>query len=429
MISGDTIAAISTAPGRGAVAIVRMSGPDAFPVAERLAGPGLADRVPCVRRIRPPSPSDAPPLDECLVLAFRAPRSYTGEDTVEFQCHGGAVTPRRILGACLAAGARLAHRGEFTERAFLNGKVDYDQAEAIIDLIDAKTARAADAALTGLSGGKVRVWRALYEAALDVSTRMEYALDVSEDELPDEFEDETRAQIAGVRESLERAIRTAGEGKILREGALVVLAGPPNAGKSSLMNALLEENRAIVSDVPGTTRDSIEEWMDIDGWPIRLVDTAGLRKSADQIEGEGVRRAEELIEKADLVLCLGDPATLVPRPLSLIPLHAKCDLGYGEGLNVSSRTGEGLEALKRAIAEKLEQRLDRPGAEEPSESRAAGLQAALALMPTPEMLRPLDLVLAGNAMRNVAEQLGTLTGAVYSSDLLENLFSRFCVGK
>ena len=478
MILGDTIAAIATAPGRGGVAVVRVSGPDAFQVAERLTG-----RVPATGRVvfsrissqsslsrgtsesRQTSPSSCSRpvhLDEGLILAFKGPHSYTGEDVVEFQCHGGAVTPRRVLEACFAAGARLARRGEFTERAFLNGKLDYDQAESVLDLVDAKTARAADAALEGLAGRRRRELKSLYESALDLSTKLEHALDVDEDELPPDFLSTVASSVSCLRSSLVLSLRRANEGKILRAGALVVLAGPPNAGKSSLMNALLEENRAIVSDRPGTTRDSIEEWLDLDGWPIRLVDTAGLRETADEVEGEGVKRAEELMAKADLVLWLVDAVPSASPPTGGdkstgcyhagrrgrrrydILLHSKCDLGRGPGLNVSAKTGEGLDELKRAIVAKLEEKAESSAdIANVGSADIAALQEALALLvdsgeglatgderrETQDGRREEDLVLLANAVRSVAERLGAAIGATYSSDLLDNLFSRFCVGK
>ena len=436
MISGDTIAAIATAPGRGGVAVVRVSGSEAFGIGERLTGcvPAVGQAV--FSRFSSLSRDSSPAektIDEGLLLAFKSPHSYTGEDVVEFQCHGGAVTPRRVLEACLAAGARLAHRGEFTQRAFLNGKIDYAQAESVLDLIDAKTARAADAALEGLSGRRRRECRALYESALDLSTRLEHALDIDEGELPVGFADELRVASCELRVKIEESIRKAAEGRLLRSGALVVLAGPPNAGKSSLLNALLEENRAIVSETPGTTRDSIEAWLDLDGWPIRLVDTAGLRKAKDEVEGEGVRRAEELLSKADLVLWLGDPSSVFRLPSSVLRLHAKSDLGKGEGLNVSAKTGEGLEELKRAIIAKLEEKVAASDSGDAPEGDVAAYQEALAVLDggreTRDARREEDLVLMANAVRAVAERLGAAIGATYSSDMLDNLFSRFCVGK
>lgn len=437
VVWGDTIAAIATAPGRGGVAVVRVSGSEAFSIAERLTG--IRDQGPGIRVGRIAN------VDEGVILFFKGPHSYTGEDVVEFQCHGGTVTPRRVLEACLAAGARLARRGEFTERAFLNGKLDYDQAESVLDLIDAKTARAADAALEGLSGRKRRELKSLYDSALDLSTRLEHALDVDEGELADDYVRELGSQISDLRSQISGALRRANEGKILREGALVVLAGPPNAGKSSLMNALLEENRAIVSDIPGTTRDSIEEWLDLDGWPIRLVDTAGLRTSQDEVEGEGVRRAEDLIAKADLVLWLrnsevGEPlngsiAQLLNRLTSqTLNLSTKCDLVRGPGLNVSAKTGEGLDELKREIVAKLKEKAETSVVDLP-EGNFVALREALTLLETGEGQetgdgrREEDLVLTANAVRAAAERLGAAIGVTYSSNLLDNLFSRFCVGK
>ena len=437
VVWGDTIAAIATAPGRGGVAVVRVSGSEAFSIAERLTR--IRDQGPGIRVGRIAN------VDEGVSLFFKGPHSYTGEDVVEFQCHGGTVTPRRVLEACLAAGARLARRGEFTERAFLNGKLDYDQAESVLDLIDAKTARAADVALEGLSGRKRRELKSLYDSALDLSTRLEHALDVDEGELADDYVRDLRSQISDLRSQISGALRRANEGKILREGALVVLAGPPNAGKSSLMNALLEENRAIVSDIPGTTRDSIEEWLDLDGWPIRLVATAGPRMSPDEVEGEGVRRAEDLIAKADLVLWLrnsevGEPLNgsiaqllnrLTSQPLNL---STKCDLVRGPGLNVSAKTGEGLDELKREIVAKLKEKAETSVVDLP-EGNFVALREALTLLETGEGQetgdgrREEDLVLTANAVRAATERLGAAIGVTYSSNLLDNLFSRFCVGK
>ena len=439
MISGDTIAAIATAPGRGGVAVVRVSGSEAFGVAERLTGKnGEADSCPLVRigRIRFSSSGQetaSPLIDEAVILFFKSPHSYTGEDVVEFQCHGGTVTPRRVLAACLAAGARLARRGEFTERAFLNGRLDFAQAESVLDLIDAKTARAADAALEGLSGRRARECRALYESALDLSTRLEHALDIDEGELPPDFLPSVNSQLSTLNSQLRAVLSKATESRLLKSGALVVLAGPPNAGKSSLLNALLDENRAIVSDVPGTTRDSIEAWIDLDGWPIRLVDTAGLREAKDEVEGEGVKRSEELLSKANLVLWLGNPSSVSRLPSSVLKLHPKCDLGRGDGLNVSAKTGEGLDELKRAIVEKLEEKVVSSDDGDVPEGDVAAYQEALVLLnggrETRDMRREEDLVPMANSVRAAAGRLGEAIGATFSSDMLDNLFSRFCVGK
>ena len=492
MSLGDTIAAVATAPGRGGVAVVRVSGPEAFKVAERLTG-----HTPKPRRVSLESISDpnSTLIDTAVVLAFKGPNSYTGEDVVEFQCHGGSVTPRRVLEACFASGARLARRGEFTERAFLNGKLSYEEAESVLDLVDAKTDCAADAALRGVSGECRKATREIYDALVDLSSTAEHALDVSEDELPDGFLDRIASSVASIATRLDEAIRRAKEGKILRDGALVVIAGPPNAGKSSLLNALLGESRAIVSATPGTTRDSIEEWLDVGGWPVRLVDTAGLRETNDTIEGEGVARARDLMKKADIVLNLtpadGEPTggtsgtdgTYVTDGTGVvIEVLSKCDLivnseDYGSryhsavsrsaiavhenpdgdglvarsggalagtttiGVPVSAKTGEGLDALRGAIAAELERKAAEPGDGNSALGRDASalIEARTLLVPSERSSTfnfqlstfnsQSDLVLLANGVRAAAEKLGEAIGATYSADMLDALFSRFCVGK
>ena len=419
----DTIAAIATAPGRGGVAIVRVSGPDAWSVAEKVTGRRIADAdAGRFFRVR------FADVDDGLMLVFKAPRSYTGEDAVELQVHGGSVAPRRVLEACFAAGARLARRGEFTERAFLNGRLDLSAAEAVIDLVDARTERAAADAFARLGGALSRPFEHLYAAAIDLSSRLEHALDFSEDELPDGFTEDVELGISSLRAEVDRLVATAREGRLLREGALVVLAGAPNAGKSSLMNALLGTDRAIVADVEGTTRDSIEEGMQIGGWLVRLADTAGLRPTADSIEAEGVSRAKELIDKADLVIALDCD---IPGALRI---HAKCDLdsaaAVSEGLKVSSKTGEGIYALKEAIARHLDSMAadgaEENGADVTSRQKELLGKAADALK---QAASAVDWAAAANDVRTAAEQIGKIVGKTYSSDLLDALFSRYCIGK
>ena len=423
MDESSTIAAVATAPGRGGVAVVRVSGPEAFAMASALTGRHV-DAACAGRFFHATFRHGGKTLDDGLVLVFAAPASYTGEDVVEFQTHGGVVAPRRVLDACLACGARLARRGEFTQRAFLNGRLDISAAEAVIDLVDAKTDRAADDAVARLGGAAARADADLYATALDISSRLEHALDFSEDELPPGYVEEIEAAMADLVARVAGERKRLREGKILREGALVVLAGPPNAGKSSLLNALLGEKRAIVSAEAGTTRDAIEEWLDVGGWPVRLVDTAGIRRAANAVEAEGVDRAEELIARADLVVALDLD---VPGALRV---HSKCDLACGEGLNVSAVTGEGLDALREAIASRLAAHAasgDEPQAEA-SARRGELLGAAReALMRAVEGLP--DLVLAANGARAASESLGRLAGKVYADDLLDALFSRFCIGK
>lgn len=418
---------------------MRVSGPDALRVAERVAGRRPEPGRVVYAEFRGASSCGAkgPLLDRGLLLYFRAPRSYTGEDVAEFHCHGGTVAPRRVLEAAICAGARLARRGEFTERAYLNGKLGYEQAEAVLDLIDAKTSRAADAALADLSGGEGSSGAAskgpvggLYDQALELSSEVEHALDVDEGDLPDGFQAAIVARVRAFARAVDEAIRRLRERRMLREGALVVLAGPPNAGKSSLLNALLGSDRAIVSATPGTTRDAIEAWADFGGWPVRLVDTAGLRRAEDgedvgEIEAEGIRRSEALASRADVVVWL-DGGSGAPTPAQALAVHSKCDLSRGKGLNVSSVTGEGLDELRAAVAARLDAlaaACDEPA--DDGEARLAALLEVRALVANP----PAETVLVGNVLRRTCEKLGSLTGATYSADLLDRLFSRFCVGK
>ncbi len=418
----DTIAAIATAPGRGGVAVVRVSGPDAWAVAAKVTGRALA-AADAGRFFR----ARFADVDDGRMLVCRGPRSYTGEDAVELQGHGGSVAPRRVLEACLAAGARLAQRGEFTLRAFLNGRLDLSEAEAVIDLVDARTTRAAADAFARLGGALSRPFEHLYADAIDLSSRLEHALDFDEGELPPSFAEETASRLAALRQRTERLIATAREGRLLREGALVVLAGAPNAGKSSLMNALLGTDRAIVADAAGTTRDSIEEGLQIGNWLVRLTDTAGLRAASDAVEAEGVERAEALIAKADLVVALDCD---IPGALRV---HAKCDLDSHKGLNglsVSAKTGEGLDALKAAIAERLAAQAARgdeeSGADVTTRQKALLVRAADALR---RAASAADLAVAANEVRTAACEIGRIVGKTYSDDLLDALFSRFCVGK
>ena len=433
-MSSDTIAAIATAPGKAGVAVVRVSGPDAFAIAEKLThrpvSPGRIAYCRIYGELSLPSHSTSTShfnsslIDDALVLSFENPHSYTGEDVVEFQCHGGSVTPRRVLEACFAAGARLARRGEFTERAFLNGKMDLSEAESVIDLIEAKTEAAADDALAHLGGERKRRYRELYDQAVALSSELEHSLDIDEADLTEEFSERLYSSYHILHSSLQKAVEQEKRSALLKDGALVVLAGPPNAGKSSLLNALLGESRAIVSDIPGTTRDSIEAWTDLGGVPVRLVDTAGLRGTSDAVEAEGVQRAEELIAKADVVLGLDCDRG--------IRIHSKCDLGPGEGLNVSAKTGEGLDELRKLLIARL------ADLEPRQSSRSLSLLASAykeldshlnSSLFTLHSSLPFDPVLAANAVRSAAESLGKLIGATYSEDLLDALFSRFCVGK
>lgn len=450
------IAAIATACGpSGGVCVVRVSGCGALEIGDRLAA--AADVKPSQRpggtffHARVFDPVACAAVDDALILVFRAPHSYTGEDALEIQGHGGAVNARRLLGAALAAGARLAEPGEFTKRAFLNGRLDLTQAEAVCDLIQARTERAAHAARAQLDGALGRRVGALYERAVALCADVEHLLDFDEGEVPGGFQEEALGRLAELQREMESLLETWREGHLLRDGALVVLSGPPNAGKSSLLNALLGCDRAIVHDQPGTTRDIIEEGCAIGGVPLRLVDTAGLRAAADEVEAEGVARARSLMRQADVNVRLSDlssealpgecEALLELDPRTSVMAFSKCDLppvraaeapAGATCVRLSARTGAGLEELRAAILEKLGARPLGGGAPAVSERHASELRAALASARGARAAlgrRADELVVAANELRAASEALGRIVGRVYSADLLDAVFSRFCVGK
>jgi tRNA modification GTPase len=445
------IAAVATATGPAGVCVVRVSGPGALELGDRLAC--AAASKPSRRpggtffHARVFDPLTGGAVDDAVLLVYRAPHSYTGEDTLEIQGHGGALTARLLLEAALSAGARVAEPGEFTKRAFLNGRIDLTQAEAVCDLIQARTERAAHAARAQLDGALGLRVGALYERLTALCADVEHLLDFDEGELPRRFFDESGERLSALKGELEALIGTWREGHLLRDGALVVISGRPNAGKSSLLNALLGRDRAIVHHEPGTTRDAIEEGCAIGGVPLRLVDTAGLRETADAVEAEGISRARARMRLADVIIHLVDPSAQAELaeealdPARTVLGLAKCDLPWAScpavrdgvtAVRFSSKTGEGLPELRAAVLAKLG--LAAEGSGEPAvalrhvtELRTALEQAQLAgaaLAGGSERL-----VIAANHLREAAESLGRIVGRVYSADLLDAIFSRFCVGK
>ena len=454
--AGETVAAVATAPGPAGIAIVRLSGPDAWAIAARVAQPPqpLPDWAAAVGRalhVRFAHPHSGETLDDGLLLVFRAPRSYTGEDVVELQGHGGSVASRRLLEAVLAAGARPAPPGEFTRRAFLNGRLDLTQAEAVLDLIQARTDRAAQAARAQLDGRLGAEIRAHYATLAAIAADIEALLDFSEEEVPDGFLQEADARLARLLEPLQALIGSWHAGHLLREGALVVISGRPNVGKSSLLNALLGRDRAIVSEQPGTTRDSIEESLVLERFLVRLVDTAGLRETACAIEAEGVARAGALVEQADLNLHLLDGSRaldaedgrqlarlsptrtlLAVNKSDLPPRLDREALDGWQAVSISAREGHGLAVLREALAG----RLGLPGAvatgaEVAARHREELERAAEAIGEARQLLGGAadGLVLAAQRLRTAALALARITGSVWSKDLLDTIFSRFCVGK
>ena len=437
----DPIAAAATPPGRSALAVVRLSGRGAFEVAARVIGDFRADRprTATLATFR----DGAEVIDRGLYTVFPGPHSYTGEDLVELSCHGGQLAPSRLLAALHAAGARPATPGEFTRRAVLNGKLDLVQAEAVGDLIDAVAPAQGRAALRQLEGGLSRRLAELREALVEVQALLSYEIDFpGEDDGP-----VPPARIAAAVEEVagrvRRLLATAPSADRMRQGALLVLAGRPNAGKSSLFNALLGTSRALVTEIPGTTRDAIEGHTDFLGWPVRLADTAGLSDSSDRLERMGVEVSRRYLSAADLVLlCIeagrepgsDEAALLVERPTLVV--RTKRDLAQGavEGLAVSVVTGEGLEDLRGAVAARVFGDRMALGDLEPGlgrdRHRIALARAEAALAAAADHLTPGgDPVLVSHHVREATLALDELLGAVDVEEVLGKVFAGFCVGK
>lgn len=458
----DTIAAIATPPGEGGVGVVRISGPDVWPIADAIFRPS-GGAVPSGREhgtfaYGKVTEADGKEIDNGLCLVFRAPKSFTGEDTVEIQGHGGAVNMRRILRRALDAGARMAQAGEFSKRAFLNGKMDLIQAEAVADLIHAKSERAAAAAVEQMEGALSRRFDTVYDGLLSIAADIEATLDFVEEELPEETLPALANRLDSELKDLDSLLATWDEGRLLREGARVVILGRPNAGKSTLLNLLLGFERAIVSSVEGTTRDLIEEGFSLDGIPLRIIDTAGLRETECEVEQEGIRRARASFEEAHLPLYIIDAS---------VPLHAEnlthfeklnrentvvilnkvdqCPNGVPaetmrvlEGFSVIEASlieNRGASAIKKALAEKLEGNVDLaapPHAVISERHRQLLVHAQYEGQQGLELLQSGDdmqVSFVGQHLRTALELIGEATGKVYHDSLLDTIFSRFCVGK
>ena len=475
MLSGcleDTICAVATPAGEGGIGIVRLSGSRAVAVAEGVvrlrSRQGLASAVSHTLYLGdvrlPSSPNSGQTLggdhsqfqqvfDEALVVYMKAPRSFTGEDVVEIQSHGGWLVLSLVCRACLAAGARMALPGEFTKRAFLNGRLDLSQAEAVLDTIRAKSAASLSAAQRQLRGELAQEVNAAREALLDLLAQLEAGIDFVGEDIELVEGQELLRTIDGVAAVVRRLERTAREGRLLREGARVVITGRPNVGKSSVLNRLLKEDRAIVTPVPGTTRDTIEESIDLDGLIIALVDTAGIRETEDPLEREGIERSRSAQRQADLQVIVVDGAVaLTEEDRALVEQAAagkhviainKTDLARtvepaatgseAACVAVSARTGEGIDRLRAAIRSQL---------------IGAGSDATEGVMVT-NVRHHAALARAGEALaqakgsaatamahefvavdvRAAADALGEITGAITTDEILEQIFSTFCVGK
>ncbi len=461
----DTIAAISTSMGEAAISVLRMSGPQSLPIAsqafklpEKLT-PRFAHLVPAVD-------AAGSPLDHGLLLHFKGPASYTGEDVIEFHGHGGVLVTQRVLERILACGARAAEPGEFTQRAFLNGKMDLTQAEAVMDLIHAQSTLALRAANEQLGGAIGRQAAAMQQAIIPVLAHIEAYIDFPEEDISPETGADLLRRIDAVLEQAQKLIATSEQGRILRHGARTVISGAPNVGKSSLLNLLLGFERAIVSPTAGTTRDTIEEIIQVHGIPLRLVDTAGLRESTDDIERVGIQRTERELDRADLVIEVVDasqPASAVQRltlPDSIasrrLLILNKADLGIhadwstaSEGLGtvvppiggsgsikaipLSCLTGEGIEPLRDAIRSIIATAgplaADHPiainarhkAAFERCAERLQAAKAALESAAAPEFI--------ALEIRDALQALGDVIGQVDVERILDVIFSTFCIGK
>lgn len=474
----DTIVAPATPPGEGGIAVIRISGPEALALADRLfrprGGPPPSRTPPrTFRHGHAVASPGGPVLDDALLLVFRAPASYTGEDSVEIQCHGSPRTVRTILEAAIASGARMAEPGEFTKRSFLNGKMDLTQAEAVGDLIHARSERAARMAAAQMGDALGRRIRTLYDDLTRLSADVEAMLDFPDDELPGEVPGELHARLREISIRLENLLATWNEGRILRDGLRVAIAGAPNTGKSTLLNLLSGQDKSIVSPYPGTTRDIIESEISLHGYPVRLLDTAGLREAPDPVEREGIRRARQVVDAADLLVCLVDASHGLSEeeirflsgqnPKTTLCLANKSDLGDcssgfragGHAFHSVSLTSiPSPESLVRLILEKagLEPEEGGGGAAAPAPSSdmeggsgwesgevAVSSRHRKALSTALEEMRKAgghlgagreeDWLPAAMGLREAAMQMAAILGRQWDEDTLDAVFSRFCVGK
>jgi tRNA modification GTPase len=434
----DTIAALATPPGRGGIGIVRISGPAVPAIAAAVLG-----KLPQPRQASLSAFFDArgERADEGIALYFPAPNSYTGEAVLELQGHGGPVVAHAVLGAVLDAGARLAEPGEFTRRAFLNGKLDLAQAEAVADLIDAASREAARSALRSLAGEFSAALHGLVAQLTELRALTEAMLDFPEEEVDSLHRKDAQGRLAQLRAALEDVLAKSRQGSLLRSGIHVVLAGRPNVGKSSLLNRLAGEERAIVTAVPGTTRDALRETIQIGGVPVVLVDTAGLRESQDEVERMGMARTRSELERADVALVvleagkMAEPAGPLPAAATRITVINKIDLlagavagKQGDAIQVSAKTGAGLEELRTALLEAAGWNALGETVFLARERHLRALNAARANLAA-AAAQDVQWEFFAEELRLAQETLGAITGRVSADDLLGEIFARFCIGK
>jgi tRNA modification GTPase len=441
----DTIAAISTPIGEGALAVLRLSGPGALAVLAPVFAGAISPEKFVPRRVVFGKIQDAGgKVDDVLVTYFRAPHSYTGEDVVEISCHGGILVTRRVLDLFLAAGARTANPGEFTQRAFLNGKMDLTQAEAVMDLIRAQTELALRAANEQLAGHLGSELTDIRELLLTTLAHIEAYIDFPDEQIDPDTGKSLLDRILKLEDRLDRLLATADQGRVLRHGLRTVIYGAPNVGKSSLLNLLLGYDRAIVSEVPGTTRDTIEEVINVRGIPVRLIDTAGARDSFDLVESEGIRRTQQQVEQADLIIQVVD-GSRPPTEVKIfgegdsVLLLNKCDLGVDpqwhrfDGIRFSCKERTGTEDLNQAIWDRvIGQKVKLADVRVAINARhQACLQSAKQLLVAARRSLQEDKSpeFIAIELRGALDAVGEVIGKLDTEDLLGKIFSEFCIGK
>ncbi|MEE9463994.1 MAG: tRNA uridine-5-carboxymethylaminomethyl(34) synthesis GTPase MnmE [Candidatus Neomarinimicrobiota bacterium] len=439
----DTIVALATPPGRGGIAVIRLSGENSLGLAEAICSAPLAEKPRHSFFTQLISPVDGEDVDQAIVTYFQKPTSFTGEDMVEISTHGGSVSPNRVIRLLLRLGARHALPGEFTQRAFLNGKLDLAEAESLNQVIGSLSRRSQSAALQNLEGRLSKEIASIRQNMLNLLAVLEHELDFSEDEIEHSTQTEIAKQLARVRERLQRLKDTIPYGRVIREGVRVVITGRTNAGKSSLFNALVGQEKALVTQIPGTTRDSLEAWVEMDGFPVCLIDTAGLRDSTDALEKLSMERSRLQLQTADIVLLLDpeDPHSFadeisLTRYKTVLYVKSKVDIlekvEANGAITVSVKRTDGLDQVTAALLDTLERLApDENGSIVTSVRQADGLEKALSQLDRVKILlvqgHGMDII--SEELRHAIELLAEIIGETTDEDVLLEIFREFCVGK